>query len=123
MPIVITWLANSLAILFVGSVLGGVTLRSTSDAFVAGAVLSLINSLVRPLLVILTLPFTIVTLGLFYFVITGFCLWLTAYFIPGFAVHGIFMTIVASILISIIGTLVSRILTNAAAPPSDGDRR
>src|SRR5450432_3750607 len=117
MRIVITWLANSLAILFV-AYLGGVTIRSTSDAFIAGAVLSLINALVRPVLVVLTFPFTIVTLGLFYFVITGFCLWLTAYFLPGFAVHGVFMTILASLLVSIVASVVSRILKSAAAPPS-----
>jgi len=113
--ILITWLANSLAILFVANFLGGVSVGSTRDAFIAGPVLSLVNALVRPVLVLLTLPFTIVTLGLFYFVITGFCLWLTAYFLPGFAVHGIFMTIVASILISVIAALVSRILKNAAS--------
>lgn len=123
MTIVITWLANSLAILFVAYFLGGVTLRSTTDAFIAGAVLSLVNALVRPILVILTFPFTIVTLGLFYFVVTGFCLWLTVYFLPGFAVHGIFMTIVASVLISIIAAIVSRVLKNAAAPPPDRARR
>jgi putative membrane protein len=114
--IIITWLANSLAILFVANFLGGVSLRSTSDAFIAGAVLSLVNALVRPVLVLLTFPFTIVTLGLFYFVITGFCLWLTAYFLPGFAVHGILMTILASIVISFIRALVTRVLKKAAGP-------
>ena len=54
--------------------------------------------------------FTIVSLGLFYFVITGFCLWLTARLVDGFVVHGVFMTIVASILISLISTLISRLL-------------
>src|SRR5438045_1975335 len=114
--IVITWIANSLAIWAVAYFLGGVSVGSVRDAFIAGAVLSLVNAIVRPILVVLTLPFTIVTLGLFYFVITGFCLWLTAYFIPDFAVHGWFMTIVASILISIISTVIARLLQRASQP-------
>ncbi len=111
--IVITWIANSLAILLVAYFIGGVTVGSTRDAFVAGAILSLINAIVRPVVVILTLPLTIVTLGLFYFVVTGFCLWLTAYLIPGFAVHGWFMTIVASVLISLVSTIIARALRSA----------
>ena len=106
----ISWIANSLAILAVASLFGVVAVGSVPDAFVAGAVLSLVNAIVRPILVVLTLPLTIVTLGLFYFVITGFCLWLTARLIPGFAVHGVFMTIVASVLISLISTLIARAL-------------
>ncbi len=117
MGILITWLANSLAILFVGNFVHGVSLRSTADAFIAGAVLSIVNALVRPILVLLTLPLTIVTLGLFYFVVTGFCLWLTGFLLPGFAVHGVAMTIFASIVISLIRAIVTRVLSRAAAPP------
>src|SRR4029450_6759581 len=110
MSLVISWIANSLAILAVAYFLGVVSVSSTRDAFIAGAVLSLINAIVRPILVILTLPLTIVTLGLFYFVITGFCLFLTSYFIPGFAVHGWFMRMVGPILISLLSTAISHLL-------------
>lgn len=110
MHILIAWIANSLAILAVAYLLGAVSVASTRDAFLAGLLLTLVNAIVRPILVVLTLPLTVITLGLFYFVITGFCLWLTAYFIPGFAVRGVFMTIVASILISLISTLITRVL-------------
>lgn len=109
-PVLIAWIANSLAILAVAYVLGAVSLASTRDAFAAGLLLTLVNAIVRPILVVLTLPLTVVSLGLFYFVITGFCLWLTAYFISGFAVRGFFMTIVASVLISVISTVISRVL-------------
>ncbi len=108
--ILISWIANSIAILAVASLFGVVAVGSIPDAFIAGAVLSLVNAIVRPILVILTLPLTIVSLGLFYFVITGFCLWLTSRIIPGFVVHGVFMTILASILISLIGTLIAHAL-------------
>jgi putative membrane protein len=114
MRLLISWIANSLAILLVASLLGGIRVDSAWHAFIAGAVLSLINAVVRPLLVILTLPFTIVTLGLFYFVITGFCLWLASRLVPGFVVHGVFMTIVASILISLVSTAIAMVLKKAA---------
>jgi len=110
---VISWIANSLAILAVAWTLDVVSVGSTRDAFVAGALLSIVNAVVRPVLVVLTLPLTVVTLGLFYFAITGFCLWLTSRLVHGFVVHGVFMTIVASILISLVSTLIARVLRHA----------
>jgi putative membrane protein len=112
-PFVISWIANSLAILAVAWTLGVVSVGSTRDAFVAGALLTVVNAVVRPVLVVLTLPLTVLTLGLFYLFITGFCLWLTARLVPGFAVHGMFMTIVASILISLVSTVITRVLRSA----------
>ena len=69
--ILVTWIANSLAIYFVAYLLGGVDVASLRDAFLAGAVLSIVNAFVKPVIVILTLPLTVLTLGLFYFVVTG----------------------------------------------------
>lgn len=107
--LLLRWIGNSLAILFVAWLFDDVNVVTTQDAFVAGAVLGIVNSIVRPILVIMTLPVTILTLGLFYFVVSGFCLWLTSYFLAGFEVHGVLTTIVAAILIS----LVSAVITNA----------
>jgi putative membrane protein len=87
---------------------------SLTVAFLAGAVLTLINALVKPILVILTLPLTILTLGLFYFVVTAFCLWLASQFVTGFIVHGFFTTVVAAILVSLISTIIGRALSRAA---------
>src|SRR5262245_13152336 len=114
MRIVITWVANSLAIMFVAWLVGGISVASARDAFLAGAVLTAVNAIVRPLLVIFTLPLTILTLGLFYFVITGFCLWLASRFVPGFVVQGVFMTIVASILISLCSAVIASVLRRAS---------
>jgi putative membrane protein len=110
---VVTWIADSLAIYAVGYLMRGVEVASLRDAFIAGALLSLINMLVKPILVILTLPLTIVTLGLFYFVVSGFCLWLASEFVSGFMIHGFFTTIVAAILVSIFSAAVHQVLTNA----------
>ena len=113
MGLLITWIANSLAIYTVAYFMSGVNVASFRAAFIAGAVLSLINAIVRPVLVVLTLPLTLLTLGLFYFLVTAFCLWLTSYFVPGFMIHGKLVTIVAAILISLIGTLINSALRNA----------
>jgi putative membrane protein len=112
--ILITWVANSLAILAVSYLFAGVEVTSAADAFIAGAVLSLINALVKPVLVILTLPLTLVTLGLFYFVISAFCLALTAWLLPGFALSGIFTTLLAALVVSLISMIVGRLLRRAA---------
>lgn len=113
--IAITWIANSLAIYAVAYLMRGVEVASFRDALLAGALLSLVNALVKPVVVILTLPITLVTLGLFYFVVTAFCLWLTARIAPGFMVTGFFTTVVASILISILSAIIHRALAKATA--------
>ena len=114
MGLLITWIANSLAIYTVAYFMSGVNVASFRVAFLAGAVLSLINAIVRPILVVLTLPITLLTLGLFYFIVTAFCLWLTSYFVSGFMLQGKLVTIVAAILISLISTLINSALRNAA---------
>lgn len=113
--ILITWIANSVAIYAVAYLMRGVDVASFRDALIAGAVLSLVNALVKPIVVLLTLPVTILTLGLFYFLVTAFCLWLTAQIAPGFMVSGLFTTIVAAILISIVSAVVHSVLKKATA--------
>ena len=108
--LVFTWVANSAAIWLVAYLFRGVTVASWSDAFVAGLVLTLINAIVKPILVVLTLPITVLTLGLFYFVVSAMCLALTARLIDGFSVSGWFNTIVASIFISLLSTIIQGIL-------------
>jgi putative membrane protein len=113
--VVTTWIANSLAIYAVAYFMVGVEVASFRDALLAGAVLSIVNAFVKPIVLLLTLPLTIVTLGLFYFVVTAFCLWLTAQFAPGFMVRGPLTTIVASILISIISAVLHHAMKQVAS--------
>ena len=105
--LLLAWIGNSLAILFADWLFDGVRVNSTQDAFIAGAVLGIVNSVVRPILVILTLPITILTLGLFYFLVSAFCLWLVSSLLPGFEVDGIVTTIFAAIIISLVSTLIT----------------
>lgn len=111
--LVLTWIANSAAIWLVAYLFRGVSIASWTDAFVAGLVLTLVNAIVRPILLILTLPITIITLGLFYFVISAACLALTARLIDGFSVTGWFNTLVAAIFISILSTIIQSLLKPA----------
>jgi putative membrane protein len=111
MALLITWIANSLAIYAVAYLMASVEVASLRDAFIAGAILSLINAIVKPVLVILTLPLTIFTLGFFYFIITAFCLYLTSTFVSGFLIHGKVMTLVAAVLISLLSALINRLLS------------
>src|SRR5262245_10779015 len=90
MVLVLTWIANSLAIYAVAYIMRSVQVGSWFDAFLAGGALTLINAVVKPILVILTLPLTILTLGVFYFLVTAFCLWLASVFVPGFVLSGVF---------------------------------
>ncbi|HXT69269.1 MAG TPA: phage holin family protein [Vicinamibacterales bacterium] len=120
--IVVTWIANSVAIYFVAYLLEGVSVTSWRDAFLAGAVLSLVNAIVKPVLVLLTLPITVITLGIFYFFVTAFCLWLASAFVPGFMLHGLLNTIVAAVLISLCSAVIASVLTKATADSSRSTR-
>ena len=85
-------------------VVPGITLRGKPlwPALLAGLVLALINAVVRPVLKVLTLPLTLLTLGLFLFVLNGFCLWLTSAIVPGFDVHGFRAAFLGALLISVV---------------------
>ncbi len=111
----LTWVGNSVAIWLVAYWFRGVSVASWTDAFGAGLVLTLVNAIVKPILLILTLPITVVTLGLFYFVISAACLSLTARLIDGFAVSGWFNTIIAAIFISILSTIIQSVLKPAGS--------
>lgn len=112
--LILRWIANAIAIYMVASLLTGMRVDSVQDAIIAGAVLGVINSVVRPVLVILTLPVTLLTLGLFYFVISAFCLWLTSWFLEGFEVTGYFTTFVAALLVGLISAVITSVLQGAA---------
>jgi putative membrane protein len=100
--------ANAIAILLVGYLLPSVfAVDSVMAALAAAFVLGLVNAVVRPLFILLTLPITIVTLGIFLLVINGLLLLLVAAIVPGFQVNGFFGAVIGSVLLS----LVSGILT------------
>ena len=110
---ILTWIANSVAIWLTAYLLRSVSVNSWQTAFVAGLVLAIVNAIVKPILVVLTLPITVVTLGLFYFVVTAICLWITSRLVDGFAVQGFFSTIIASIVIGLFSAIIQSVLKPA----------
>jgi putative membrane protein len=112
MGFVIRVLINALAIYLVAEIVPGITVDSVVAALGAGLVLGLINAVVRPILVVLTLPVTLLSLGLFLFVLNAFCLWLTSVLVKGFEVHGFWAALFGALLISIVSWLLNAFLSD-----------
>ena len=99
------------AILIISYLLPGlIRVDSVTSALVAAFLLGIVNVIVRPILVFLTLPLTILTLGLFLLVINGLMLWLVSAVVNGFYVNGFWGALFGSILISIVSWILSRFL-------------
>jgi len=105
-------LVNALAIFFAAAVVPGVEISGPLAALGAGLVFGLINAVVRPILLILTLPLTLLTLGLFLFVLNGFCFWLTSALVKGFEVHGFWAAVFGALLVSVVSWLVTAFLSD-----------
>jgi putative membrane protein len=107
--LLIRWLVNTLALFLVVTVVPGYTYRSWVTLAVAAAVLGLLNAVVRPLLFLLTLPITVVTLGLFLLILNAIMLELTAWVVPVFDIDGFGWAIVGALLLSVISFFTSSI--------------
>jgi len=103
-------LLNGVAVLITTYLIPGVTVATPGAAIVAGIVLGFVNALIRPLLILLTLPATILTLGLFIFIINAVCLAIVAWLVPGFSVAGFLPALAGSIVISLVSWLLSSLL-------------
>ena len=111
MPFLVRMCATAVAMLLIGYLLPGLVRVDTVMAALAAAfVLGLVNAVVRPLFVILTLPLTVVTLGLFLLVINGLLLWLVTAIVPGFHVNGFWGAVAGSILISVVSGILTRVV-------------
>ena len=102
MSILINWLISAVAIIVTAYILPGVVISSFSSALVAALVLGLLNAFVRPILLFLTLPINILTLGLFTFVINALVILLASDLVPGFKVDGFLTALIFSIVLSLI---------------------
>jgi putative membrane protein len=108
--ILVVWLINTVALAAVAYLMPSVSIASPGAALVAALVLGLVNTLIRPLLVLLTLPVTILTLGLFIFVINGLLFWAVGSFVPGFHVAGFWPGVFGAIVFSVISWLLSALV-------------
>lgn len=98
---------NGIAILVAAWFLPGLEVAGPEAALIAGAILGIVNALVRPVLFVLTLPLTLLTLGLFIFVVNAACLALTAWVVPGFHVAGFWSALVGALIVSVVSWLLS----------------
>ena len=106
MKIIVRWLLLAAALLLVAYLYPGVTVTSFGSAMIAAFVLGLLNTLLRPILVLLTLPVTVVTLGLFLFVINALMFYFAASMLDGFFVAGFVAALVGSLLYSLCGMVI-----------------
>jgi len=111
MPFLIRMVANAVALLLIGYLLPQVvSVDGVTAALAAAFVLGLVNAVVRPLFVLLTLPVTLVTRGSFLLVINGLLLGLVSYIVPGFHVNGFLGAVVGSILLSVVSWVLTRVV-------------
>ena len=104
--------ANALAIFLAAAIVPGIEIRGVLTALGARLVLGLVNAVVRPILIVLTLPLTLVTLGLFLFVLNGLCLLLTSLLVKGFEVHGFWAAIFGALLVSVVSWLLTAFVSD-----------
>jgi putative membrane protein len=110
MRLILTWIINAIALMALPYLMHSVTVTNIGAALIAALVLGLVNTLIRPVLVILTLPVTLVSLGLFILVINAVLFWGVAQLVDGFQVAGFFSAFIAAILYSVISWALSALL-------------
>lgn len=105
---VLTWLATAISLLITAWIVPGFTITSFTGAAVGAIVLGLVNAIVKPLLILFTLPLTILSLGLFLFVVNAIAFGLVGYFTPGFIVAGFFPALFGSIVLSLVSGFIGQ---------------
>jgi len=117
MSIIYRLLFNTLGLLLIAEFIEGIEIDGFYAALIAALVLGVLNVFIRPVLFILTLPITILTLGLFTFVLNAFLFLFAASFLQGFAVSSFWYALLGSVLMSLISTIGSRFIAGATKPP------
>jgi putative membrane protein len=113
MRLLAVWLINAIALLALPYLLPSIHVASFATALGVAVVLGLINAVIRPVLLLLTLPVTLLTLGLFIFVINGMMFLLASQFLDGFVVEGIWAGMLGSIIYSVISWLLTQLLLSS----------
>ena len=115
MGLVLRVAINAVAIYLAARLVPGIELYGEAiwPALLAGLVLAILNAVVRPVLVLITLPLTFVTLGLFLLVLNAFCLWLTSVIVTGFVVRGFWAAFLGALLISVVSWVLTMFVSDA----------
>lgn len=110
MKLILKWLLSAAALLLVAYVYPGVQVQSFTAALLAAFIIGLLNIVVRPVLVLLTLPVTVITLGLFLFVINALLFWAAASVLDGFQVQGFVAALIGSLIYTVMGVVIESAL-------------
>jgi putative membrane protein len=110
--IITRWLVITVSILLASQFMSGIRVESLFTALIAAGVLGLINVFIKPIFILLTLPLSIVTLGVFTFFINAFLLELVAYIVPGFEIDGFLSAFLGALIISIVNWLANFFIVN-----------
>lgn len=110
MRLVVSWLVNAAALWVATWIVPGIFVEGGGTLLLAALVIGLVNAVVKPVLVLLTLPITIVTLGLFYLVLNGLMLYLAAALTPGFELGGFLSALLGAVVISVVGMILHGLL-------------
>jgi putative membrane protein len=103
---------NAVAIYLAAAIVPGIVITGFLAAGGAGLVLGVVNAIVRPVLLVLTLPVTLLTLGLFLFVLNGLCLWLTSLIVTGFEVHGFWAAVLGALVVSFVSWVLNALVSD-----------
>jgi putative membrane protein len=109
--LLLTWLVNAVAVYVTAHLLQGISIRNFGAALIVALVLGLINTLLKPVLVFFSIPFLIVTLGLFMLIINAMMLQLAALLVDGFSIESFWWAMLGSLVISFVAWLLSSLLT------------
>ena len=110
MKLIVKWLLSASALLLLTGIYSGVAVSSFGSALIAAFVIGLFNTVLRPILVVLTLPATVVTLGLFLFIINALMFWAASGVLDGFSVTGFGAALIGSLIYSVLGLLIESAL-------------
>jgi putative membrane protein len=110
MRLLLVWLINAIALMAVAYLLPGISVANFITALIAALVLGLVNAVIKPIVILLTLPATLLTLGLFIFVINGLLFWFVGSFIEGFVVSGFWWGVIGAIAYSIVSWALSALI-------------
>ena len=110
MKIIARVLVTALALVLVAKLIPTISVDGLYPAIIAAIILGLLNLIARPILVILTLPITIITLGLFIFVINATLFWFVSTFVDGFEVQGFLAALAGSLIVSVISTIGNKFI-------------
>lgn len=108
----ITWLLTALSLVITAYVVPGFIVNSFVAALIAAVILGLVNAIVRPIIIVLTLPLTILSLGLFLFIVNAIVIWLAGTLTPGFTVTGFLPALVGSIVLTLVSSGLNLLFSN-----------